>query len=203
MLFGHRVGAPDGPPASSERAEPGEVDFTTRRVFYRETVSVRDLEGPILNFWDGARLYVREPEDPTDRWTEIPFHGDAPEGAMPYSAPLWLLGALHAGGDAHVVGEEVLRDTDTTRVALTLNRDAVSSQSAWPLAFPRQPNTQFSAHVWLDAEDRIRCMSCAWSTGAKKRRWSKWGTDHWPTTEFWDFGGPRTLNAPPAVRPHG
>src|SRR5690348_11625320 len=37
MLFGHRVGDPDGPPASNERTEPGEVDFTTRRVFYRET----------------------------------------------------------------------------------------------------------------------------------------------------------------------
>src|SRR3954471_1616954 len=85
VLHGHRVGAPDGPP--SARCEPGRVDFDSRRVEYR------DPETATANVWDGPRLYIRDADEPSGRWVQIPFAAGQAAGHMPYSAPLWLLGA--------------------------------------------------------------------------------------------------------------
>ena len=92
VLYGFRIGAADGELASTERFEPGAVDFQHRRVHYSSTMYVGRKEYRRETLWDGARHYVRDSED--TGWTRMPDRSRRGTEAMPFGSPLWLLGAL-------------------------------------------------------------------------------------------------------------
>jgi hypothetical protein len=194
MQHGARVGSADGPPSPSHRAGEGWVDLRRRRAWFPEARVVAGETVSAESFWDGPTLYVRFASD--EPWRELPLLrvSGAPAGAVPYSSPLWLLDALcGACGDAQLVGDEEVRDIPTTQIRLTVDTARAMACSPLGLRFPPLRADAFPAEVWLDGDDRLRRMGCAWPTRRRLRLGSS--RPHWITTELWDFGA--DVDSPP------
>jgi hypothetical protein len=195
MLYEIRVGAPDGPPSPVKRCNPGLVDFAQLRVFYTSTVVTKRGRYPGETLWMKERMFSRDTN--SEPWSQIRPVTWLEPGAMPFGAPLWLLGALSGTDSATAVGEEGVRGVATTQFRAVVNWAQARRCSRWPLGFPRTHAATFPAVVWLDDYLRIMRMACDWqptTNGRFRRLLERTRAERsakrrsWITTEFWDYG---------------
>jgi hypothetical protein len=112
-----------------------------------------------------------------------------------WQRPLWSLDALQAAGSAWTISEvSELHGTRTTRMEGSIDRVLLKEiDPFWHELLGRRATDDLPTQVWLD--DAGRAMRIAWtlpSSQLKRREWPSWRV-----TEFWDWGLPVTIAAPP------
>jgi hypothetical protein len=178
ILYEVRAGAPDGPASAVQRCDPGLVDFAQLRVYYTSKVVTKRATYPGETLWIAHRPFSRGSSN--ERWHPLPRVTWPEPGAMPFGAPLWLLGALVGTESATTVGEEEVHGAATTRIRAIVDCDKARRSSPWPIGFPRAPADTFPAVVWLDDSLRIMRMGCDWqpTTNGRPTLCKAAGLDH-------------------------
>lgn len=171
-----RLESRDDPAASpGGRAQAGR----TETIVIKDVLYMRGFAGPV---------------DSEKKWYRLPVSGALAQlqaTAPNISDPITLLDRMSAVGTVETLGTERIRGVVTTHCRITF--DAAKEKALRPKEFQRSGpslNSQGRTDIWIDAAGRTRRLQARFTNS---RRTSTFDV------EFYDFGTPVRIKAPPAA----
>lgn len=195
------MGGPLGQREEGDAAQEGIVDFARRRMHVERPTVVDGVNVTEETLLDGDGCYRRTA--PAQGWSPE-ARDDGTEAAgralLRFSSPWWSLGALGRARGGAVLGHELVRGMQTTRIGLTLDVPKADRPTGRPFVIKWRKS--IPTEVWLDVQDCV--CRIAYAIPMAYPFWARLMMrvareplpEPWMVMEFWDFGDHGPLPSP-------